>query len=324
MLAIHYVICGSLYIMKSFYSSLPLFLPHQTLFAQSEEVGGCHVFRNIHSTPRPKKLTLAEQKMLQTSILRADTIDISHYEIDIDVTDYDGGTIKASTTITFSALEPDRESIILDLFQLEVDSVTNGNGLLTYAYDQEFLQVYFDETPVVGEENQLTVYYHGEPHRDPQWGGFYFESNYIYNLGIGLSTVPPNFGKVWYPCFDIFLERATYTYHVTAANGMVPSCQGDMTEEILLDGDTIRRTFELTSHPSYLSAIAVADYESTDYEYEGANGTHDIRLTSKPANQAGMQAKFAELNYAIDACEYWWGPHGLDTCWIRLYHRWCP
>jgi len=76
-------------------------------------------------------------------------------------------------------------------------------------------------------------------------GWVYFESNYIYNLGIGLSTVPPNFGKVWYPCFDIFLERATYTYHVTAANGMVPSCQGDMTEEILLDGDTIRRTFEL-------------------------------------------------------------------------------
>jgi hypothetical protein len=295
--------------MKKFLLLLALVSAASTLFAQNEEVGGCHVFRNIHSTPRPKKLTLAEQKMLQTSILRADTIDISHYEIDIDVTDYNGGTIKAATTITFSAIEPDRESIILDLFQLEVDSVTNGNGLLTYAYDQEFLQVYFDETPVVGEENQLTVYYHGEPHQDPQWGGFYFEADYIYNLGIGLSSVPPNFGKVWYPCFDIFLERATYTYHVTAANGMVPSCQGEMTEEILLDGDTIRRTFELDIPiPSYLSAIAVADYESTDYEYEGANGTHDIRLTSKPANQAGMQAKFAELNYAIDACEYWWGP----------------
>ena len=44
-------------------------------------------------------------------------------------------------------------------------------------------------------------------------------SDYIYTLGIGLTTIPPNFGKVWYPCFDNFVERATYTYHVTSAAG---------------------------------------------------------------------------------------------------------
>ena len=294
--------------MKNLILFCALFLAASPLLAQTE-IGGCHVFRNIHETPRPKKLTLEQQKMLQTSILRADTIDISHYEIDIDVTDYSGQSIVAHTTITYSAIEPDRESIILDLFELEVDSVTNAGGQMTYNYDGAFLQVYFDQSPEVGVEENLTVHYHGEPHQDNGWGGFYFESDYIYNLGIGLTTVPPNFGKVWYPCFDIFLERATYTYHVTAANGMVPSCQGNLTDEVLLGGDTIRRTFELDIPiPSYLSAIAVADYESTDYEYEGENGTVPIRLTSKPQHQGGMQNVFSELNFAIDACEYWWGP----------------
>ena len=57
----------------------------------------------------------------------------------------------------------------------------------------------------------IDVWYQGSPYQDPYWGGFYFVSDYIYNLGIGLTTIPPNFGKVWYPCFDNFVERATYT-----------------------------------------------------------------------------------------------------------------
>lgn len=271
---------------------------------------GCHHVRQFEAYKGAKKLSWKQQKALQTSIQRSDTIDIQHYDIHLDVTDYNGQYITGFTTITYSALEPDRESIILDLFELQVDSVLNGNGgQLNFNYDDEFLQVYFPESPVVGETNELTVYYQGNPHRDPFWGGFYFESDYIYNLGIGLTTVPPNFGKVWYPCFDIFTERATYTYNITSANGMRAACQGELIEEIQHDGDTLTRVFHFdTEIPTYLSAIAVADYESTDFVYDGAYGEVPVRLTSKPQHQAGMNDVFQELGFAIDACEYWYGP----------------
>ena len=104
------------------------------------------------------------------------------------------------------------EMCIRDSFELVVDSVVENGELHSFTYDDQFLDVQFDTPPAVDEERSLTVYYHGVPHRDPDWGGFYFASGYIYNLGIGLSTIPPNFGKVWYPCFDSFVERATYTY----------------------------------------------------------------------------------------------------------------
>lgn len=275
-----------------------------------KEYNGCHYFRNLHEAPKPKKLSFAQQKALQASILRSDTIDISHYEIDLDVTDYNGQYITAATKVTFSAIEPDRESIILDLYQLQVDSVVSENGPMQYNYDDELLQVYFDESPIVGEENWLRVYYQGYPHQDPGWGGFYFESDYIYNLGIGLTTVPPNFGKVWYPCFDTFLERAAYTYRVTSAGGRIASCQGDLVEEVLLEGDTVQRTYEFPGPiPTYLSAVAVSNYESTDFVYEGTYGDVDVRLTSKPQHQAAMNNIFQEVGFAIDACEYWWGPN---------------
>lgn len=271
---------------------------------------GCHHVRQFEAFDGAKKLNRKQQKALQTSIQRSDTIDIQHYDIHLDVTDYTGQYINGFTTITYSALEPDRESIILDLFELQVDSVLDGSGeQLAYNYDEEFLQVYFPESPVVGEANEMTVYYQGNPHQDPFWGGFYFQSDYIYNLGIGLTTVPPNFGKVWYPCFDIFTERAAYTYHITSANGMRASCQGDLIDEIFHEGDTLTRVYDFTQEiPTYLSAIAVADYVSTDFVHEGVYGEVPVRLTSKPQHQNAMNNVFQEVGFAIDACEYWYGP----------------
>lgn len=270
---------------------------------------GCHFFRNMQKMPRAKKLTTAQQKAMQNSILRSDTIDILHYEIDIDVTQYNLQTISAATTISYAALEPNRESILLDLYELTVDSVKAGEQHLNYTYNGATLQVYFAESPSVGVEEQLTVFYHGVPHADPNWGGFYFASNYIYNLGIGLTTIPPNFGKVWYPCFDTFVERATYTYHVTSAGGRVAVCQGDLFDEVQLGGDTLRRSFHLaTQIPSYLSAIAVSNYTTSEYIHEGAYGDVEVRLAAKPEHINGMISTFQELGYAIDALEHWWGP----------------
>lgn len=270
---------------------------------------GCHFFKNMQQMPRAKKLTPAQQKSLQNSIARSDTIDILHYEIDIDVTRYSQQQISAATTLTFTPLHPDRESILLDLYQLTVDSVKIDGTLLDFNYDEQILQVYFDESPEVGETYDLTVWYQGQPHADPFWGGFYFASNYIYNLGIGLTTVPPNFGKVWYPCFDTFVERATYTYHVTSSGGRVAVCQGDLFDEIELGGDTLRRSFHLaTEIPSYLSAIAVSNYEVENYIHEGLYGDVDVQLAAKPEHINGMINTFQELGVAIDALEYWWGP----------------
>ena len=35
----------------------------------------------------------------------------------------------------------------------------------------------------------VTVYYHGTPQGDPlNWGGFYFDNGYAYNLGVGFGA----------------------------------------------------------------------------------------------------------------------------------------
>lgn len=273
---------------------------------------GCDHWRNLGGKRKP--LTLHERTMFNESIARSDTFDIAHYNISIDVTDYSGANIKASTTVSYSPKMDNLDYIRFDLMQMTVDSVT-GENVASFDYANDFLDIQFVESPTLGEDYEVTVHYHGEPYQDPTWGGFYFESQYIYNLGIGLTTIPPNFGRVWYPCFDSFVERATYEYHVKSAGTYRAWCQGDFMGEEQLLGDTVIRSFNFDQPiPTHLSAIAVADYVNYEYTHTGAYGEIPVTLRAKPANMSGMQSVFVNLGAAIDACEHWYGPHG----WSRV------
>ncbi|MBK9175633.1 MAG: M1 family metallopeptidase [Flavobacteriales bacterium] len=279
------------------------------VIAQVGERGSCHYYRNRDAGLR-LPLTAAQRDLIDETIARSDTFDIRHYEISLDVTDYGGQYLKASTTITYAARMDGQSSIRFDLQGLQVDSVTDGDGALPYTYDGQFLRVDLGTAPAIDEERQLMVHYQGTPDRDPNWGGFYFESNYIYNLGIGLTTVPPNFGKVWYPCFDSFVERASYSWHVKSAGGRRFHGQGEFLGETPLGGDTVIRSYMLTQEiPTHISAVAVADYAEHNYVHTGANGDIPVTLLAKSATLPSMVSKFTDLSAAIDALEYWYGPY---------------
>ena len=251
---------------------------------------------------------------MEPSIARSDSFDISTYELELDVTEYTYQQLSAHARIEMEVLDGNAQDLWFDLVELSVDSVQVNE--VAVAFDQTESQLHIalpGDGWQVDSDYQIDVWYQGSPYQDPYWGGFYFVSDYIYNLGIGLTTIPPNFGKVWYPCFDNFVERAAYTYHVTSAGGRRAHCQGTMIGEIFLGGDTLTRSFELT-HPitTHQSAIAVAPYVDSNYVHTGNYGDIPVRLTGKPEQINGMVNKFQELGYAIDALEYWWGPYAWE------------
>ena len=274
-------------------------------------LGGCHHTRN--KAGKMKELSLQEKQLLNESIARSDTFDILQYTIAIDVTRYNAQEIAATTTIDFAPRMDNQSHLRLDLYNLTVDSVIQNAVSLPFTYDGNILTVNFPESLVNGDTSRIAVSYHGEPYQDPVWGGFYFESNYIYNLGIGLSTIPPNFGRVWYPCFDSFVERATYEYHVKSAGTYRAHCQGDFLGETIVAGDTVIRSFAFNQPiPTHLSAIAVAAYQDFDYVHTGAFGDVPVRLTAKAPALGPMQSVMVNVGGAIDALEYWFGPYAWE------------
>jgi aminopeptidase N len=296
--------------------SFTLCLLLTTVLAQPDR-HGCYVSHQGKITP--KVMNAFEKAALNASIARSDTFDIIHYEITLDATDYNGATLKANTVVTFEPLMAGQTSIRFDLKQLSVDSVLVDGTITTFNHVGDILHVDLPSAPAIGQTVDAHVYYQGSPYRDPNWGGFYFEGGIIYNLGIGLTTIPPNFGKVWYPCFDSFVERATYRYHVTTAQNRKAWCQGEFLGEVLIGGDTVQRSFELMKPiPPHASAIAAADYAVFDTVHTGAYGQVPIRLQGFASNINNMRSKMVDVYACVDALEFWYGQNPYDRVGYTL------
>ncbi|MDG1949360.1 MAG: M1 family aminopeptidase [bacterium] len=251
---------------------------------------------------------------MEPSIARSDTFDIVHFDVDLDVTRYTQQQLYAHCGISLNILENGAESVRFDLVDLTVDSVFVDGTASTFSHIDGELQIpapggTFSE----GANHYIDVHYYGHPDSDPYWGGVYWAANYIYHMGIGLTTIPPNFGRVWHPCFDNFVERSTYTWNVRSSGGRKAHLQGTFIGETFEEGDTLTRSFTL-EHPitTHQAAFSVSNYVDSNYVYTSEYGDIPVRLTAKPEDIDQMVNKFAELGYAIDACEYWYGPYAWE------------
>ena len=249
------------------------------------------------------------------SLARSDSFDVVHYGLELDVTSAAALQVTGEAQITFETTEAGAENLWFDLEgSLMVDSVTLDGSSWAFEQvgDSVFIAAPDGGWQPVGPQT-VGMAYHGQPGKDPYWGGMYLTGNYIFSLGIGLTTIPPNHGKAWYPCFDQFRERAAYTYGITSAGGKRFHGQGNLIQTDTLGGDTIRRVFDMAQPiPTYLSAIAVSDYQDFDTVHTGLYGEVPIRLTARPQNLQSMINRFVDLPVCIDALEDWWGPHAWE------------
>ena len=299
--------------LSSFMKSLLsyLFLAFAALgYAQPAEPIACH---QLHQSFKLYEPTEEELLLMENSNKRSDSIDILNYTIRLDISDYNSSAIKANTIVSFKTRMDKIPGITLDLKKLTIDSVFYNNAPIPFSHANDLLVVNFPQPLAYQEEAEVRVYYHGVPHKDPVWGGFYFVEDYIYNLGIGLSSTPPNFGKVWFPCFDNFVERTSYDYIVTTDRKRKAYCVGTFISEDTSQSGKLTRHYRMKDQiPTYLSSIAAANYAVDYSSHQGIEKNIPIELIAKPNDLAKMKTQFVNLPKAIDAFEYWFGKYRFE------------
>ncbi|MFK7796910.1 MAG: M1 family metallopeptidase [Aureispira sp.] len=240
---------------------------------------------------------------------RSEQFDILHYTVVLNMAAHEKQQIQGWCTINFVPQEANLQELPLDLLQLKVDSVYWKDTLVTFSYNDTLLKVQFGKALPLKTPQQVRVYYRGKPQRDGSWGGFYYQEEYAYNLGVGFASNPHNYGRVWHPCFDNFKERASYTFKITTKGEQRAHCNGYLQSEQTKDNLTTRIWQQKEPIPSYLAAIAVANYTVVEQEYVGVEDTIPIRLVANANDTAALVQSFVHLKQAIAAYEYWFGPH---------------
>lgn len=242
---------------------------------------------------------------------RSDTINVLNYHVNLNITSVTSSPISGYTIVKFVPKLNGVSNLALDLLQMAVDSVKlNGNNLL-YSYNDTLLNINLANNYNTSDTLSVTVAYHGVPQTDPSgFGGFAFSSGYAYNLGVGFSADPHVYGRTWHPCFDNFVERATYTFEITTSNTHKAVCNGIMLGFVNNPNNTITWNWRLEQDiPSYLACVAVANYATVHKTFSGINGQVPVELVAVPADTTNMKNSFVNLENAFDAFENKFGPY---------------
>ncbi|MBK9592714.1 MAG: T9SS type A sorting domain-containing protein [Crocinitomicaceae bacterium] len=255
--------------------------------------------------------------------LRSDTMDVLNYEIYLDFTNADLGTLKGNCEVKFSPVM-NASSISLDLLQLNVDSIVMHGNQIPFSYNDTLIVAHFGSTINAGLTDSLTVYYQGSPQMDPSgWGGFYMTGGYYYNLGVGFASDPHNYGRVWHPCFDNFVERATYDFQILTDGGNTAYCNGTRLSVATVGTDSLLTHWNLqTEIPSYLASVAVSSYTHVVQNYFSVLQSQNIPiwLAAKPADTTNAKNSFLHLTDAMEAFENFYGPYN----WERIGYVMVP
>ncbi len=241
--------------------------------------------------------------------LRSDTIDVLDEDIHIDITDFVKDTIRGYTAIKFAPKMNGQSHITLDLLAMKIDSITCLGQQLSYSYNDTILVANLPGTYNTSDTLTTKVYYHGVPQADPSgWGGFSISGAYAYNLGVGFSPNFHNFGRCWFPCFDNFFERCTFTFNIVSPPGKKAVCNGVLVKDSTATNNY--RTWRLNIPiPTYLASVAVSNYAEVHQTFTGINGNVPVILAALPADTNKLKSSFINLEAAFDCFENHFGPY---------------
>ena len=235
-----------------------------------------------------------------------DSIHIKHYSIYIDTISYASKTIKGHTYVTVQSKLSGVNNISLSLRKMLVDSISAVGNPLAYTYNDTALCIQAPTPLNVNDTVVLKISYHGKPVTDPTFGGFSFSGSYAFNIGVGFDADPHNMGNVWFPCLDVFDDKAFYDFHITTPPTYKAFCNGTL-QSVTTNADG-NKVFYWTLEkpiPTYLAAIAVAPYAEVHRNYKGI----PMMFASVPTDTAKTKIYFAKIDTAMRVFIDSYGPY---------------
>jgi hypothetical protein len=245
---------------------------------------------------------------------RSDSIDILHYTIDLNLLQDNQNKISAATTIRFKALLNGIDHIVLDLKGLTVDSIYVNGEPAGFTRQGEKIRTAFSVPMMQNDEDTITVWYGGSPFVNIQdFGRFYITNGFSYNIGVSFLEDPHNFGRAWFPCFDNFVERSTYTCRITTRPNLLGYSGGILTADTSLPDRRIR-TWEIRQQiPTYLMSAASAAFQEVRDTFQSlAQDTIPVLIAAVASDTTGVKNGFVNLEPIFHLFEEHFGPYLWD------------
>ena len=241
--------------------------------------------------------------------------DILHYSINLNITDFQNKGISGNTVVQLSPRNEELKQITLELYKLEVDSVfIFDEKISSFSYNGNLINIPYKHNKSDGKCcTKVTIYYHGHPKEDLDWGGFFFTDSSAYNIGVGMEADPVSFGRVWFPCIDDFTEKASFDFNITVPENYTAVCSGKLVSDQKNSNHTHTWKWTLKQDvPTYIVSVAVAKYDEIASVYKGIKRDIPVNLYMYPEDVANAKVSFSNLNKTLRTFENDFGEYVWD------------
>ncbi len=243
---------------------------------------------------------------LTSFIYSQDSLDIIHYNINLQV-NTDSKSISGHTTLSIKA-NYSTNKIQLYLLGLHIDSILiNNHQVKDFTQNEQTFS--FPRHLNKNDTIKLTVFYHGHPHSDPQWGGFYFRHGYAYNYGIGMDSNPLSMGRAWFPTDDSFRDKALFDFYITTDKKQKAVCNGLLQDSTIKNDHIIWHWHLDKPIPPYLADIAVGKYKKISWIYHGIDKNIPVQIYIFSYEPDTIIKTFVHLNQVMRIYENLFGPY---------------
>ena len=247
----------------------------------------------------------------RVSAQTADSVDALNYRICLDVNHKMAQNLTGYTDIDLRLLRS-IPSFTLDLKSATVDSVFVNNTRGTVNYDNRYLTIPVPNGSGAGDTLHVRVYYHSSGYVENYgMGGFHFSGNIIYNLGAVFEESPHTFGRAWYPCRDVFADKATYQYAITVSKEWEAVCSGMLDSVSTFAADSSRTFHYSVSHPisTYLSSVTIGQFRMLNKSLQGVYNTYPLSVRYLSGDSTSISNTFAILDSVFPYYEKLFGPY---------------
>ncbi len=250
--------------------------------------------------------------------IRAEIGDSLHavsYTIELEAVDMTAQTIQANSLVRLTPLVDNLGTVRLQLMEpLIVDGITVDGSSVSGTHENGIVEIPLPVTANIGDTIDVGIQYHGQPFHE-SWGGFHYSGQYAFNLGVGISWIPHNLGKAWFPCIDDFTDRALYDVIATVPEDMTAVGGGELVE--LTNNGNGTRTFHWYLDkpiPTYLASVAIGDYVLVEDTYNGIDRDIPITYYVLPSDSTQALGSFSRIKEILEVFEDRFGAYD----WHRI------
>ncbi len=233
----------------------------------------------------------------------ADSVDMLDYDIALDLSH--GAPFTGDATLTLRLTAP-CQTLALDLYGT-ADSVWVEGVRIEYPLISALPTASFQ----AGDTLTVRVCYHSNGYVESYgWGGFHFDNNLSYNLGVGFNANPHVMGAAMMPCRDNFHDKATYTLRMLTKAGWTAQCGGMLQERIANADGTESSVWRIEQPtPTYLVSVSQAAWNRQERTVSSLYGTYPLSLGYLISDSAGVSRAFDELDSVVPMFERCFGPY---------------